>query len=453
MEDLSVRSMSRNSLGEVWMRAVPHRMPMYKFTSVLFLLSILVDNGTDERKGPFGLTVTLVAMIVMMAIGLLSWRPPRDGVVWACAVLIGTLVWLQVLSGQKPRSAVIIVSVLVFSLVVGGVRPSIASFWYQMRAAFIGPAVAALAFYLGFWTTEWTGRQTFLGLQVNELALLLALGFTIGVALVFHVRKGFRALMLLATLLLLPPIWYTGSRSGLAITVVASSLLLIMRSRHRWRAMFWIGGGLLVGAVMVYAFVVLFPDTLADSVTARRFTTEQMDVADIQRVSLILAGLDAFSERPWLGHGIDAPFSLQWRANHLAYVDSIGQTGMGTHNGFVDFLIMGGVPFCALYLILFSRVGARLWRASGSARGPMRDITALAFCGFLLFMAEVLLGDAFGKLAWWSFGLGLQALALHALSAKEEATSMADGVERGSSVVRSDVAASLALEDADRKEE
>jgi O-antigen ligase len=418
----------RDSSAEVRERLLPHRMPIYKLLVILFLLSMLIDTGSDDSKGPLGLTVTLVTMICIAAVGLFLWKPPRDSVLWACVITIGTLVWLHVLSGQTLRAATIIMSVIVFSLVVGGVRASVALFWYQIRAAIIGPLFAGFAFYLGFWHTEWTGRQSFLGFQVNGLAFFLALGFMIGLSLVFQVKKSFRVPMLLVTVLLLPPIWATGTRSGLALTVVLSALFLGIRSGRRWAAVLCVGVVFVAGSLTLYLSDTILPDSLADSVTVRRFSPEQLAAGEANRVALILAGLDAFLQRPWTGHGIDAPLSLQWRADHLEYTNP-DDTGLGTHNGFVDFLIIGGVPFCALYMMLFLRIGGRLWRATGKARGYTKDVIALSFCLYLLFIAEILLGDTFGKLGWWSFGIALQALSLHAVGIEERATSTVDAVK------------------------
>jgi hypothetical protein len=80
-------------------------------------------------------------------------------------------------------------------------------------------------------------------------------------------------------------------------------------------------------------------------------------------------------------------------------------------------------------MMLFLRIGGRLWRATGKARGYTKDVIALSFCLYLLFIAEILLGDTFGKLGWWSFGIALQALSLHAVGIEERATSTVDAVK------------------------
>jgi hypothetical protein len=113
--------------------------------------------------------------------------------------------------------------------------------------------------------------------------------------------------------------------------------------------------------------------------------------------------------------------SPQWRFNNLAYVNP-DDTGVGTHNGFVDYLIMGGIPFTAVYLALYLRIGARLWRAARRAAPPMTDVTALAFCLFLLCVADILRGDSFGKFSWCLLGVGLQTLSIHT-TRRGEATS------------------------------
>jgi O-antigen ligase len=126
-----------------------------------------------------------------------------------------------------------------------------------------------------------------------------------------------------------------------------------------------------------------------------------------------LSGLEAFAQRPWTGHGIDAPLSVLWRANNLAYVNP-EDTGVGTHNGYVDYLIMGGIPLCAVFVVLHLWLGWRLWRARRVRDVQARELCALALCLYMYFLADVVLGDSFSKLGWWSFGVGLQVLSEYA---------------------------------------
>jgi O-antigen ligase len=412
----------RDVVRQTWQRVVPHRMPMYRLAIVLFLLSTLVDTGSDERKGPLGLTLAMVTMIAATIIGLPLWKAPRDRVLLTCIVLIGLWTWAQLLTGHTLRTAVIIMSVLVFALVVGGVRSNQGLFWYQVRAAFVGPFLASVAYYLGFWKTTWTGRETFLEFNVNTLAFYLAVGFTIGCALVFRVKKRFRTPMVLATLLLLPPLAATGSRSGLGLALMVSVLFLGLRSRRGKIALLGVGAVVMAGAVLIYAFDTIVPESLADSAVLRRFSPKEFEEGEHLRFALILSGVDAFLERPWVGHGMDAPGSLQWRFNNLAYVNP-DDTGVGTHNGFVDYLIMGGIPFTAVYLTFYGRIGTRLWRAARRAAPPMTDISALAFCLFLLCVADIMRGDSFGKYSWCLLGVGLQTLSLRAMRRGEEPSS------------------------------
>lgn len=413
---------ARDALRHTWQRVVPHHMPMYRLAIVLFLLSTLVDTGSDERKGPLGLTLAMVTMIMATVIGLPLWKTPRDRVVLTCIVLIGLWTWAQLLTGHTVRTAVIIMSVLVFALVVAGVRSNQELFWYQMRAAFVGPFLAAAAFYLGFWKTTWTGRETFLEFNVNTLAFYLAVGITIGCALAFRVKKRFRKPMAFATLLLVPPLAATGSRSGMGLALIVGVLFVALRSRRGKIALFGVGAVMLAGAVLIYAFDTIVPDSLADSAVLRRFSPKELEEGEHLRFALILSGVDAFLERPWLGHGMDAPGSLQWRFNNLAYVNP-DDTGAGTHNGFVDYLIMGGIPFAAVYLAFYARIGSRLWKAARRSVPPMTDISALAFCLFLLCVADILRGDSFGKFSWCLLGVGLQTLSLHAMRGGGETSS------------------------------
>ena len=94
-------------LTEVWTRALPHRMPLYRMAVVLFLLSTVIDTGSNERKGPLGITVTMVMMLVVTLVGLSLWKAPRDGVLWTGVVLIVAWMWSQILAGQSLRDLAI----------------------------------------------------------------------------------------------------------------------------------------------------------------------------------------------------------------------------------------------------------------------------------------------------------------------------------------------------------
>jgi O-antigen ligase len=111
--------------------------------------------------------------------------------------------------------------------------------------------------------------------------------------------------------------------------------------------------------------------------------------------------------------------------------DNPNDAGTGTHNGYVDLLLMGGIPLCAVYLMLFSRAGWKLWRTRRRAGEHMKDVAALALCFYLLFVTAVLLGDAFGKLSWWLLGCALQAVSMLALGVGETTTATADRFEPG----------------------
>jgi O-antigen ligase len=395
----------RRWLAEIWSRASPHRVPLYKIAVVMLMASMAVDTG-QKKGGLGGVTPPMVMMMVVTAVGLLLWRAPRDRVIIGCSVGIGLWAWAQVLSGQTLHSAIVIMSVLVFSLVVAGVASNNALFWFQIGATFVSPSLLAAAFYLGYWQTLWADRQTFLGFNANQLAFHLAIGVTMGVALVFRI-KTFRWLMVVATLLLLPPLWATGSRSGLGLTLLISTLFLTMRAGHTKLAVFGMGGILAAGALVIFAFDTVVPQSLSESGILQRFSPAEMERGQHLRLALMLSGLDAFLEKPWLGHGMDAPRSLQWLAENMAY-ESPDATGVGTHNGYVDILIMGGAPLLAMYLLFYSQVGRRLWRARRRAAPHTKDVATLAFCLFLLCLADLFRGESFGKLSWWVLGIGLQ---------------------------------------------
>ena len=76
---------------------------------------------------------------------------------------------------------------------------------------------------------------------------------------------------------------------------------------------------------------------------------------------------------------------------------------------------MGGIPFAAVFLAFYARIGSRLWKAARRAVPPVTEISALAFCLFLLCVADILRGDSFGKFSWCLLGVGLQTLSLHAM--------------------------------------
>jgi O-antigen ligase len=396
---------------------------------------VFFNKGTIESK-VFGISFSMLMMVIVTVIGLMIWKIPRNRVLLISMVLIVMWVCLQLALGQSFHTGFIIFSVLLFSLVIAGISSNSSLLWFQIGAAYVAPFLAVLAYYLGLWEHLGGGRQTFFGINTNQLAMLLAASFLLGVVLGLR-RKGLmRWLILGSVVLFIPPILITGSREGTLLAAIVGLLFLVLRSRRKLLIIFArLSAKLFVSAtilllVMLFVFGTdplgsievkgsstfwywkdevksLFITSIGTTSSSILFRwTDDLSYSIGMRIFLLDRGWDAFLEKPWTGHGMDAPISKNWLSQNIGWFEK----GIATHNGYLDYLIMGGLPLCFVFLILQLQVNWRLCRATHAAGIYEKDLLALAFCLNLIFLCYIFTGSIYSKLAWWLFGFGLQIL-------------------------------------------
>ena len=402
---------------------------MYRIVVSVFLVSTFWDSGErlvgsfERVTGLVGLTAPMFAMIPLTMVGLLLWRIPRDRIAIACSGMILLWVSVQLIAGESLRGAVLVGSVLVFSLVVAGIRSNPALLWFQMRAAVVGPSLAAAAYYVGMYQVTYRGGWTLPPFNENSLAVYLGTGLIIGLGLACRRKKHavFRCVAL--AIVFMPPLLVTGSRTGLMLTLFAVGGFFVVQIRARLALVAVAGGSLLLLAgTLVAAFVALagtnIDERFSNEGWRSRYSVTRLASAQDMRFTLIWSGLQAGMRRPWIGHGLDAPRSFDWLSRNMVYM-YIEDEGVGTINGYVDYLIMGGFPLVVLFLLLYLRVAWRLFRAARTSSGEARKLFALAVGLNLIFLLEIFTGETFGKFGWWLFGFGFQALGAEGMDPSE----------------------------------
>ena len=387
----------------------------YRVVALVFLISTLWDSGA-RATALVGLSAPMFAMIPLTLVGLLLWRIPRDRIAVTCAAIILLWISVQLMAGESMRSAVLMGGVLVFSFVVAGVRSNPALLWFQMRAAALGPLLAAAAFYAGLYRVMGAGGMTLGSFNENAFAVYLGAGLIIALALVRRRERHAVLLSVAVAMAFLPPILVTGSRNGLVKAMICVGGAFVVQTRKRL-ALVALAGVLLLAGTLVTVSVAATAAGIEDGWTAR-YDVARLASAQNMRFQLISSGFQAGMRQPWIGHGIDAPSSFDWLSRNMVYL-YLQEEGIGTINGYIDYFIMGGFPLVVLFLLLFLRITWRLFRATRTSSGDARMLFAVAFGLNLLFMLEVLTGETFGKFSWWWFGFGLQALGAEGMGASE----------------------------------
>ena len=172
------------------------------------------------------------------------------------------------MAGESMRSAVLMGGVLVFSFVVAGVRSNPALLWFQMRAAALGPLLAAAAFYAGLYRVMGAGGMTLGSFNENAFAVYLGAGLIIALALVRRRERHAVLLSVAVAMAFLPPILVTGSRNGLVKAMICVGGAFVVQTRKRL-ALVALAGVLLLAGTLVTVSVAATAAGIEDGWTAR----------------------------------------------------------------------------------------------------------------------------------------------------------------------------------------
>lgn len=390
--------------GEPVGRSMGGFLWLFAIAAAVFLISTVFDRDSFPIAG-----LTAAAVVI---IGIIVARPRMDVIVLACLVSISLWAFLQFLVFGASLAAVgRMVGVMTLAYVIGGLPFRQNLVLVQLVSVVVATAMLAGPYYLGMYYLDGEGRWNFLGKSVNILALYLVAGAVGCLFVLFysHLKTGltstllrlFAAGVLLMTLL---PVVATGSRKGALLMILGPSLFLLFRMRL---------GKASLAFIMTSAFAVLVLPMLGSLLDLEildtlvyRFTDTWESGVD-HRVALIENGIFASKQKPWFGHGLDAPYSGQWLAEFIEY-DSVTDIGISTHNAYVNYSIMGGMPIFALFVVLYSSVGLRLLREYGRVSTQSeRDLVAIGITFLFLFLYGLAGGADFWKLGWWMFGFAV----------------------------------------------
>ena len=290
----------------------------------------------------------------VVAVGFFVARPRIGAVACACILLISMWAFAQCFwFGESLSGFARIVGVLALTFVIGGAPFSHSLVLCQLVSVIVATAMLAVPYYLGMYYLDGDGRWNFLGKSSNILALYLVAG-AVGCLFVFRssiLSPGFMSfsLRLLAGavfLLTIAPVASTGSRKGALLMILAPSLYLLLRMGIGKAALSIVILSV-IAVLMVPVFASVLDFQLFDTLVYR--FTETWEVGLKHRQELVENGLLAFKEKPWVGHGLDAPYYGAWLAEYIGH-NPIKDIGHSTHNAYLNYLIMGGAPVFLLFI-------------------------------------------------------------------------------------------------------
>ena len=385
----------------------------YKFVLACFSFSLLFDTGSNGfRLAGLGLPTIFGGGVTLL--GLLHWRPPKDVVLQVAFALIIGWVGYQVIVCGSVLAGIRMMSVLMLALVIGGNATPPWDMTFQLRIFFLPILLIMLSFYLGFWhsSVSIAGKYGFGGFNSNHLALVLCAGAILAAGLGMYDHSGWKWLGLISCPLFIVPIWFTGSRKGLILALVCLAIQTGFFLRFKKTLLLVsLGGVLAIGYLVFGDGEALFHLLEQNELFYERYINMWGESVHF-RSSLILAGIEAFLQKPWVGFGIDAPHSTAWLKEYIGITNN-GGLFVGTHNGWIDYLIMGGIPLLLLYLVVYARLLSRLFFLALRQERQWRMYASTAFSMNLIFCAFVFFGDVYWKLGWWMYGFGLFVLRIY----------------------------------------
>jgi O-antigen ligase len=229
-------------------------------------------------------------------------------------------------------------------------------------------------------------RYTMLGVNENDLGLMLALSLPIAIYLLMRNKSKGNGLLCGTHIgLCLTALFLSGSRGGMISTVVAMSLFVLLFSRlARWQR---------TSVVALLAVGVMVGIALAPQDTKDRFldTATQIDQGTMtHRTVLWRAGLDVFRDHAWTGVGAGAYAPAIVRA-----VDKL----LVAHNSFLSILVELGVPGLLLFAVLLAGLFHCAWRFNSADRS-LWLVLLVTWC-----VGASSLTWEYRKPTWFVFGL------------------------------------------------
>lgn len=273
-------------------------------------------------------------------------------------------------------------------------------------AGFVTVAMAYTALGLSGWQSP-CGTADFAttGFACKRVAWSNALALYLCIALAFAVRRDLawdnRWCYIGIALLLLAAQVLSGGRGGIVASLVALGVFAVLLLP--WRVK-------LVGVAVVLAAIMLVPAVelsdewqrrlRLDVVPERPQSVADWDYYSAGRVSQILVAVEAFRERPFVGHGIGA-VTANFRG-----------TDFEIHNLWLKWATNFGVLAPLILLVLAGSVLTRawrlLWRSSVGYKSTVAAGGLIVVAGLVasMFGGETLLGEFQNTALWWA-ALGL----------------------------------------------
>ncbi len=233
--------------------------------------------------------------------------------------------------------------------------------------------VASPASAIG-WAGEWRGSFS----HKNTLGTMSAIQIVTGICLLL---AGWRALFTTASTLVAVYLLLQSSSSSSALVLLATLLALPLILTYRWgpRLAGGLIGAALVTASAVAALVALTGLDIAGLVLER----VGKDATLTGRTVLWQFGIDAFLDRPLLGHGFRGYWESTASTTHELR-QTIGQNLWFFHNSLIEqavaFGVIGPVLFCAGMAIAFRRsLRAHVATRSSASLWAMLVVLNIAF--------------------------------------------------------------------------
>jgi O-antigen ligase len=184
-------------------------------------------------------------------------------------------------------------------------------------------------------------RYTMLGVNENDLGLMLALSLPIAIYLLVRNKSKWNGLLCGAHIgLCLTALSLSGSRGGMISTAVGMSLLVLLFSRlARWQR---------TAVVVLLAAGVVAGISLMPQDTKDRFlgtATQIQEGTMTHRTTIWSAGIEQFRDVPWTGVGAGAYGPAIAKAVDVPIV---------AHDTYLSVLVETGVPGLVLFLALLA---------------------------------------------------------------------------------------------------
>lgn len=375
--------MVRNLSGRAAELGTPTRLSTW--VAVLYCATVPFDPiplaGGRTLAFPIGLILVAIVAVDFIA-GRRPGRMPRSAylILWLYLswIILNTVAW----SVRPEVSTASAVQIFIRIAVLVAIATVVPIHWRSLCSAYVVGASVLAAVVLLFGTEEYADRTTVMGADQNWLALSMAVGLSLALAMMAEYRHIKAAMILLMGLVCAFGVIATGSRTGLIALGIAVAL----------RALAGMGSGRLLQGVLTMSVIVaaavmfiragLAPSRLVEFVAGR-------ELVDESRASV----LEYYWSNPeWIFTGV----GLQADAFYYS-----GRTGQFLYIHNLYFGTWAQLGFIGLFLLvaLFVIAGRSSWRTDRkyvwvAAFGPM-------------FAFTMTLGGQTSNVYWLVLALGL----------------------------------------------